>query len=51
MLWKEITIGFLLAGFVAQLADDFFNGLFVPFPSQRSCGPAGSACSPSSSPT
>jgi uncharacterized protein len=29
MLWKEITIGFLLAGFVAQLGDDFFNGLFV----------------------
>jgi uncharacterized membrane protein YraQ (UPF0718 family) len=54
MLWKEITIGFLLAGFVAQLGDDFFNGLFVPFPSQRCCGPAGSpsaACSPSSSPT
>jgi uncharacterized membrane protein YraQ (UPF0718 family) len=29
MLWKEITIGFLLAGFVAQLGDNFFNGLFV----------------------
>jgi uncharacterized membrane protein YraQ (UPF0718 family)/YHS domain-containing protein len=29
MLWKEITAGFLLAGFVAQLGDDFFNGLFV----------------------
>jgi hypothetical protein len=29
MLWKEITIGFLLAGFIAQLGDDFFNGLFV----------------------
>jgi uncharacterized membrane protein YraQ (UPF0718 family) len=29
MLWKEITVGFLLAGFVAQLGDDFFNGLFV----------------------
>src|SRR5204863_10040731 len=29
MLWKEITIGFLLAGFVAQLGDDFFNGLFI----------------------
>ena len=29
MLWKEITIGFLLAGFVAQLGDDFFNGLFL----------------------
>jgi uncharacterized membrane protein YraQ (UPF0718 family) len=29
MLWKEIAIGFLLAGFVAQLGDDFFNGLFV----------------------
>src|SRR4051794_24841362 len=29
MLWKEIAIGFLLAGFVAQLGDDFFNGLFL----------------------
>jgi uncharacterized membrane protein YraQ (UPF0718 family) len=29
MLWKEITIGFLLAGFIAQLGEDFFNGLFV----------------------
>jgi uncharacterized protein len=29
MLWKEITAGFLLAGFVAQLGDGFFNGLFL----------------------
>src|SRR5919204_3794058 len=29
MLWKEITVGFLLAGFIAQLGDDFFNGLFL----------------------
>jgi hypothetical protein len=29
MLWKEITIGFLLAGFIAQLGDGFFNGLFL----------------------
>jgi YHS domain-containing protein len=29
MLWKEISIGFLIAGFIAQLGDDFFNGLFV----------------------
>jgi YHS domain-containing protein len=29
MLWKEITAGFLLAGVVAQLGDDFFNGLFI----------------------
>jgi YHS domain-containing protein len=29
MLWKEIGIGFLLAGFVALLGDDFFNGLFL----------------------
>jgi uncharacterized membrane protein YraQ (UPF0718 family)/YHS domain-containing protein len=29
MLWKEITIGFLLAGFIAQLGDNFFNGLFL----------------------
>ena len=29
MLWKEITIGFLLAGFVGQLPNSFFNSLFV----------------------
>jgi len=29
MLWKEITAGFLLAGFIAQLGNDFFNRLFV----------------------
>ncbi len=29
MLWKEVTIGFLLAGFIAQLGDGFFNGLFL----------------------
>jgi uncharacterized membrane protein YraQ (UPF0718 family) len=29
MLWKEITIGFLLAGFIGLLGDSFFNGLFV----------------------
>jgi YHS domain-containing protein len=29
MLWKEITIGFLLAGFVAQLGNGFFASLFV----------------------
>jgi uncharacterized membrane protein YraQ (UPF0718 family)/YHS domain-containing protein len=29
MLWKEITIGFLLAGFVAQLGNGFFNSLFL----------------------
>src|SRR3954463_1709150 len=29
MLWKEITIGFLLAGFIALLGADFFNGLFL----------------------
>jgi uncharacterized membrane protein YraQ (UPF0718 family) len=29
MLWKEITIGFLLAGLVAQLGDGFFSGLFI----------------------
>jgi hypothetical protein len=27
MLYKEITAGFLLAGFIALLGDDFFNGL------------------------
>ena len=29
MLYKEIGIGFLLAGFIALLGDDFFNVLFV----------------------
>jgi uncharacterized membrane protein YraQ (UPF0718 family)/YHS domain-containing protein len=29
MLWKEITAGFLIAGFVGLLGDDFFNSLFV----------------------
>src|SRR5438874_7995792 len=29
MLWKEITVGFFLAGFIALLRNDFFNGLFV----------------------
>jgi uncharacterized protein len=29
MLWKEIAIGFILAGFIGLLGDDFFNGLFL----------------------
>ena len=29
MVWKEITIGFFLAGFIAQLGNGFFNGLFL----------------------
>lgn len=29
MLWKEITAGFLLAGFIGLLGDDFFNFLFL----------------------
>src|SRR4029453_15461581 len=29
MLWKEITIGFLIAGFVGLLPMSFFNGLFL----------------------
>jgi uncharacterized protein len=29
MLYKEITIGFLLAGFIGQLHDGFFNALFI----------------------
>jgi uncharacterized membrane protein YraQ (UPF0718 family)/YHS domain-containing protein len=29
MLWKEVTAGFLLAGFVGLLGNDFFNRLFV----------------------
>jgi uncharacterized membrane protein YraQ (UPF0718 family)/YHS domain-containing protein len=29
MLWKEIAIGFVLAGFVGQLPNSFFNSLFL----------------------
>ena len=29
MLWKEITVGFLLAGFIAQFGNGFFESLFV----------------------
>jgi uncharacterized protein len=29
MLYKEIAIGFLLAGFIGLLGTDFFNGLFI----------------------
>jgi uncharacterized protein len=29
MLWKEIGIGFLLAGFIGLLGNDFFNVLFI----------------------
>ena len=29
MLWKELAIGFLLAGFVAQIGDSFFRSLFL----------------------
>jgi uncharacterized membrane protein YraQ (UPF0718 family) len=29
MLWKEIALGFLLAGFIGLLGNDFFNFLFV----------------------
>jgi uncharacterized membrane protein YraQ (UPF0718 family) len=29
MLWKEITIGFFLAGFIGLLGDEFFNFLFI----------------------
>lgn len=29
MLWKEISVGFLLAGFIGLLGDDFFNVLFL----------------------
>lgn len=29
MLWKEIATGFLLAGFIGLLGDDFFNALFI----------------------
>jgi uncharacterized protein len=29
MLWIEITLGFLLAGFIGLLGNDFFNGLFI----------------------
>jgi uncharacterized membrane protein YraQ (UPF0718 family) len=29
MVWKEILIGFLLAGFLSQLSDGFFQSLFI----------------------
>src|SRR5207302_10655452 len=29
MLYKEVTVGFLLAGFIAQLGNGFFESLFV----------------------
>jgi uncharacterized membrane protein YraQ (UPF0718 family)/YHS domain-containing protein len=29
MLWKELVVGFLIAGYVALLPRGFFNGLFV----------------------
>ncbi len=29
MVWKEVAIGFLLAGFVGQLHNGFFNALFI----------------------
>ena len=29
MLWKEILAGFVIAGFIALLPLDFFNGLFI----------------------
>jgi uncharacterized membrane protein YraQ (UPF0718 family) len=29
MVYKEITVGFVLAGFIAQLGNDFFNNLFL----------------------
>ena len=29
MVWKEIVVGFLLAGFIAQLPNSFFNALFI----------------------
>jgi uncharacterized protein len=29
MLYREITAGFLLAGFIGLLGNDFFNGLFI----------------------
>jgi len=29
MLWKEIMLGFILAGFVGQLPDSFFSALFL----------------------
>jgi uncharacterized protein len=29
MLWKEVTAGFLLAGFIGLLGNDFFNWVFV----------------------
>ena len=36
MVWKEILIGFLLAGFIGQLPNSFFDTLFItPRPGRR----------------
>jgi uncharacterized protein len=29
MVWKEVLVGFLLAGFIGQLPNSFFNSLFI----------------------
>src|SRR2546425_3821519 len=29
MVWKEITVGFFLAGFIAQFGNGFFESLFI----------------------
>jgi uncharacterized membrane protein YraQ (UPF0718 family)/YHS domain-containing protein len=29
MVWKEVTLGFILAGFIGLLGNDFFNSLFL----------------------
>jgi hypothetical protein len=34
MLWREITIGFLLSGFIAQFGNGFFQSLFVKHSSE-----------------
>ena len=41
MLYKEIAIGFLLAGFIALLGDDFFNGLFLDGRARARCRRSG----------
>jgi uncharacterized membrane protein YraQ (UPF0718 family)/YHS domain-containing protein len=29
MIWKEVALGFLIAGFIGLLGNDFFNALFI----------------------
>ena len=47
---RRSRIGFLLAGFIALLGDDFFNGLFLDGRARRPCRRSGARSSARSSP-